>query len=203
MHDPREDSPSSWRRLRSVLGKPSVEREVSDELAFHIDMRARELVARGMDPAAARAEALRRFGDLEQVSRACETIGKRRDQTMRRTELLQELRSDLKFAGRSLRKRPGFTAVVALTLALGIGANAAIFSVVRAVLLQPLPFDRPEQLVRVWTANPGAGKYDAGVSWPDLADWRRMSRSFESLASYSTLPSGASPTSAAAPRSTP
>jgi putative ABC transport system permease protein len=97
---------------------------------------------------------------------------------------MEKLLQDLRYAARMLVKHPGFTAVAALTLALGIGANAAIFSVVNAVLLRPLPFDEPERLVAVWTPHPKRGIARGASSYPDFADYRDQSASFEALAAF-------------------
>src|SRR4051812_39288968 len=97
---------------------------------------------------------------------------------------------DLTYAARKLRQNPGFTFVVAATLALGIGANTAIFTLVEAVLLRPLPFTAPEQLVKVFVDNPEAAVTDAPASPLDIEDWHRRSHDFASLAAYSTTPSG-------------
>ena len=101
--------------------------------------------------------------------------------TIRWIEVLQQ---DLRYAARTLRKSPGFTIVAALTLALGIGANTAIFSVVDAVILRPLPYPEPARLVELWGNVKRAKVERRGASYPDYVDWRTESRSFESMAAF-------------------
>jgi predicted permease len=170
------------RQLRHLLWKPPVEQEVDSELAFHLEMRMREYVARGMDPTTARAEALRRFGNVEQINETCRDIGRRRDTEMRRTEWLGELTQDLAYGLRYLRANPGFALAAVLTLALGIGAATTIFGVANAVILRPFPFRAPEQLVRLWETNPTTD--DFSVSEPNYLDWRARSSTFAELAAY-------------------
>src|SRR4051812_18451100 len=155
-----------------VWWRPRVTDEVDEELSFHIDMRVRELVASGMDPAAARREAERRLGDPRRIRATLETLGTERNHHMASTEYLAELRQDLAFTARQLVKNPGFSAVAILTLALGIGATTAIFSAVYAVVLQPFPLRDPSRLMlvgEVWEGRPqvmSVGNYvdtDAGV----------------------------------------
>jgi predicted permease len=158
------------KRLRSRFWRGSVDDEVDAELAFHIEMRARELVARGMTAEDARAAAVRRFGDIKRVNATCRREGRRRDRDMRRTEYLSELAQDVTFAWRQLLRNPGFTIVAVVTLALGIGATAAIFSAVHAVVLRPLPVPHPERIIAVytdWRGNPGnvsAGNFVHGIA---------------------------------------
>lgn len=133
------------------LWKKSVDDEVRDELALHLDLRTQEYIARGMDPSSAREAALRRFGDLENVRKTCREIGRKRDKDMLRREYFTELRQDVTFAVRQLVAHPAFSLIAVLTLALGIGATTAIFSVVNAVVLRPLPVLRPEQLMYVFS----------------------------------------------------
>jgi putative ABC transport system permease protein len=156
-------------RLRSRLWRGSVDREVDDELEFHLEMRTRALIERGMDPATARQAAIRRFGDLQRVNTTCRRIGRLRERDMSRTEYLSELRQDVTFAGRQLLRNPGFTLVAIVMLALGIGATTAIFSAVKAVVLNPLPFPVPERVFSVsgdykgQQSNVSAGNFVDGV----------------------------------------
>jgi predicted permease len=170
------------RQLRYLLWKPPIEQEVDSEVEFHLEMRTRDYVARGMDPATARAEAMRRFGDVERINETCRDIGRRRDREMRFREWLAELRQDLAYAVRYLRTNPGFGLAGVLTLALGIGAATTIFGVANAVLLRPLPFRAPDQLVRIYETNPSSDDFSA--SDPNYLDWRARSRSFAELAAY-------------------
>ena len=138
-------------RLRSLLWRVPVDVEVRDELRHHIDLRAQELVDRGLDPETARQEAIRRFGDVDRMHSQLTAIGHRRDRAIARREWLDELSQDVVFALRQCRLHPGFTAAAVLTLALGIGATTAIFSVVNAVVLRPYPFDQPERVLLTYT----------------------------------------------------
>src|SRR3954454_7926043 len=132
-----------------VWWRPRVGDEVDEELAFHVEMRTRELIERGMEPELARLEARRRAGDTTRTRAALRAIGSGRNDHMKRTQYFGELRQDIAFTMRQLLKNPGFTAVAVLTLALGIGATTAIFSAVYAVVLQPLPIADPSRLMLV------------------------------------------------------
>jgi putative ABC transport system permease protein len=165
--------------LRSWLWKPPVEDEVDGELTFHLEMRTREYLAQGMTPEEARGAALARFGDVARANARCRDLGVRRDRTMDRRQYLTEFRQDLTFAARQLFKQPGFAIVATLTLALGIGATAAIFSVVHAVVLQPVAVPEPERLVDVveqWRDRPG------NVSVGNFVAWRERTTAFASMA---------------------
>jgi hypothetical protein len=104
---------------------------------------------------------------------------------------MNQISCELRIAIRSLAKRPAFTALVVGTLALGIGANTAIFSVVHAVLLRPLPYPDPERLVMVWGTDATRGQDETRVSYPDFRDWREAASSFEVLGAFWTLPNTA------------
>ncbi|HJR35877.1 MAG TPA: ABC transporter permease, partial [Gemmatimonadales bacterium] len=164
--------------------RPEVAAEVDDELRFHLDLVAARLRAGGLSESEARAEAIRQFGDLPYTLRYCRAEGQRREREKRRMTFFDELGQDLRYAMRALRRSPGFTLTALLTLALGIGANTAIFSVVRGVLLEPLPFDRPDRIARVWTMNPSTGIERGALSEPNFLDWRRESRLTESMGGF-------------------
>jgi predicted permease len=166
------------RQLRSLLWKASVADEVDAELAFHVEMRTREYIARGLDPELARAKAIGRFGDLQRVNNTCRRIGEGRERDMRRAEWIQEMVQDGRYALRQLARMPGFTAIAALTLAIGIGATTAIFSIVHAVVLEPLPFPEPDRLVRVYTTNRGT---NSSATAANFVAWRERSRSFSQI----------------------
>ena len=157
------------KRLRSRIWRDSIEDEVNAEFEFHVEMRVRELVAAGMEPSAARETAIRRFGDIKRVNETCRRIGRGKDRDMRRTEYLSELTHDVRFAVRQLLSNPAFTAVAVITLALGIGATAAIFSAVHAVVLRPIPVPHPERIMAVYEdlrgsrSNVSAGNFVDGV----------------------------------------
>src|SRR5262245_53698165 len=138
------------RSLRSWLWRVPLDQEVDEEIAFHIEMRTRELIERGVDPKTARAIVVARVGDTRRLKRTCIDLGRKRDREMRITQFLGELRDDVKFAIRQLRAAPGFALVAVITLALGIGANSAMFALADATLLRPFPFPEADRLTRVW-----------------------------------------------------
>ncbi len=135
--------------------KRQVTRELDDELGFHLDRRIEKLVEEGLTPDEARARALEAFGDVSDVRDYCFKQSMVRERTMRGIDWLSDTWQDLRFSARSLRKRPVFVAAVTLTLALGIGAATAVFSIVNAVILKPLPFEDSDRLVGVWLTSPG------------------------------------------------
>jgi len=170
------------RELRWRFWSVPVEREVDSELAFHLEMRIRELVEQGMTLDDARATALTRFGDVDRITEACRDIGRRRNKDMRRAEWLTELRHDLRYALRGLRASPGFTAVALLTLAMGIGASTTIFSVANAVLLRPFPYHEPKRIVRLYETNPTTDLFS--VSEPNYLDWLQRVRGLSQMAAF-------------------
>ena len=139
--------------MRRVFRLPATRarlaREVDDELAFHLETRVRQLVASGLAPDAARREAARQFGDVESVRRSCVTMDEQRELSMRRANYMSEVLQDLAFTLRTLRRNAGFATLVVGALAIGIGANTAIFSMIDAVFVRGLPVSHPEQLVAI------------------------------------------------------
>jgi putative ABC transport system permease protein len=175
------------RSLRSWLWRIPLDQEVDEELAFHIEMRARELVEGGMDPKAAREVVLARIGDAGRLKRTCVDLGRKRDREMRLTRFVEELRDDVIFAIRQLKASPGFTFVAAITLAFGIGANSAMFALADATFLRPLPFAAPpDRLVMVWEQR--SNGFTSMASPLEFREWNEHSRSFESMASFASGP---------------
>ena len=170
------------RSLRSWLWRVPIDQEIDEELALHIDMRTRELVERGMDPRAAREMAMSRLGDIASLKRTMTDLGRKRDREMRATLWIEELREDFRFAFRQLRNSPAFTLVATLTLALGIGANSAIFALVDATLLRPLPYGEPDRLVSIWERSTKTPR--GYVSPLNMLDWNTRSRTFETIAGF-------------------
>ena len=152
--------------------------DMAEEMRSHIEMQTRENIEAGMKPEAARNAALREFGWVESVKETC------REQ--RGIQWVETLIQDIRFAGRMLFKKPGFTVVVVLTLAVGIGANTAIFSVVNAVLLKPLPYRAPDRIVMLWANNPTlkVGTQELPVEALDLPEWQAQTKSFEAIAAF-------------------
>jgi predicted permease len=157
---------------------------VDDELRFHLETRTDALIAQGLTRTEARAQALREFGDLDDARAYMRSVEARSARRQRRSRYMEELVHDLKLALRRLRAAPAFAIAAVLTLALGIGANTAIFSVVNAVLLRPLPFPDPGQLYAVYSANRTAGMMRASVSPVDVDDWRAARRQIADLGGY-------------------
>jgi predicted permease len=162
-------------RFRSLLKRGRVEQELSEELRFHLEKLIEEKVAEGMTPDEARYAALRELGGVEQIKEEC------RD--MRRVNYIDNLLQDVSYGLRMLVKNSGFTAVVVLTLALGIGANTAIFSLLDTVLLKMLPVRQPERLF--FLDNVGARGPNGAPPYPCFERFREQSHAFSGLAAFS------------------
>jgi putative ABC transport system permease protein len=173
-----DDRIPNWRRYLRFWRRDHAA-DVHDELSFHIESAADEFIAMGMTRTAAREAARQKFGDVARISNTLNTLTDQRERTMQRTELLDTIRKDIAFALRQLRKSPGFTLVAVLTLALGIGANSAIFSVVYSVLLKPLPFANAE---RVLNLNQASGQNQmCCLPFGNFDTWRKEANGFEAI----------------------
>lgn len=161
------------------LRRRQEELELEEEIRSHLEMQIEENVRRGMSAEEARYDALRRFGGVEQVK---EIYRERRSLPLAESTL-----QDVRYGFRSLLKKPAFTLITVLTLALGIGANSAIFSVVNAVLLKPLPFAEPERLIYGEGLDLSDGSRGGAVSPPDFLDFREQNQVFERLAAVQPL----------------
>jgi len=162
------------RRVDSLLHRSRSDAELQGEIELHIQQLTNEAIASGMTEADARATALREFGPIEQIKENCRDT--------RRVSWIQDFVQDLLYGARMLRQAPGFTAVAVVTLALGIGANAAIFSIVDAVLLRPLPYPDPDQLVRIFDVPEKRPDALSAISYRDFTECRGHNRVFSEMA---------------------
>jgi predicted permease len=159
-------------KLLAYLRRAPIERRLNEELETHLDLLAQENIRRGMSPGDARAAARREFGGIEQMKE------EHRDQ--RQSPWLDSLAQDARYAFRQIRRSPGYSALTILTLALGIGVNAAMFTVIDGTLLRPLPYPHPDRLVAVESV----GQISTSVSYADVEAWRARSRDLQQAAAY-------------------
>ncbi len=173
-------------RLRALVQSRQRDREIGDEIASHLAEATEEYVQQGLSPEQARWAALRSFGGVTQTREMYREV--------RSFMWLEELSRDLRYALRTLRKSPAFTATAAATLALAIGTNTAMFSVVNAVLLRPLPYHSPEELAILWTEDPTKNLREGRSALWDVEQWRSQSQAFADMGTFdsvSTLLTGA------------
>src|SRR6187402_2955644 len=164
-------------RLRAMLSPRSTEQALDEEIQFHIDQETEKNIRLGMSRATARREALVQFGGLTQAREAHHDIYAARP--------LEELAADTRYTLRTMRRTPALAAAAILTLALGVGANTAIFSAVNAVILRPLPFPNPDQLYMLWEEDPQKGWYKQVAAPANMLDWKEQVVSFADVMAYS------------------
>lgn len=167
-----------WRRILFSFQHKRLERELREEMQEHMDLKAREHIAAGASSEDAAYAAQRQMGNL--------ALQREQSRASWGFPLLESMAQDVRYGLRGLRKAPGFTAAAVLTLAVGIGATSAIFSVFYTVLLKPLPYHDPSRLVTITTETPAFPGFQLGVSWPDYAEINAASHAFEGLAMYRT-----------------
>ncbi|HEY7182910.1 MAG TPA: ABC transporter permease, partial [Blastocatellia bacterium] len=155
--------------MRALLRRSQTERELDEELRDHIERQTEQNIRLGMIPEEAQYAAQKAFGGVDQAKERCRDA--------RGVRWLEEFWQDLRYGARMLVKNPGFTFVAAITLTLGIGANTAIFSLVEALLLRPLPYTEPDRLVLL------SDKGRNNLTYPNFGDWRERAKSFEGMAS--------------------
>jgi putative ABC transport system permease protein len=166
-------------RLRALLRKSEMERELDEELRYHLEQQTEQNIRLGMSPEEARCAALKVFCGVEQA--------KERSRDARGVRWLEELWQDLRFGARMLLNKPGFTLIAVITLGLGVGANTVIFSFFNGVLLRPLPFQQPERLVLLDEIATSRGGASLGVSLQNYLDWRAQNRVFSDLGVYQDI----------------
>src|SRR5688572_8513978 len=165
------------------LRRKLARREMREELGFHVEERVAQLVALGMTPEDARAEAIRRLGHTwEDTERSLGDSAELKERRLHVREQLREFGDDIRYALRGLANRPGFTAIAVLTLGIGIGANTAIYSAVDALLLRSLPFAEPGRLMDIVQSSSEDGT--APWSYPKYRFYRENQRSFATLAAH-------------------
>src|ERR1039458_8011319 len=162
------------RRVHSLLHRASSDAALQREIEIHIQQLTNEAIAAGMTEAEARAMALREFGPIEQIKEKCRDT--------RRVSWIQDLAQDFLYGVRMLRQSPGFTVVAVVTLALGIGANTAIFSIVDAVLLRSLPYRDSNQLVLMFDVLEKRPDALSSISYRDFTECRDQNRVFSEMA---------------------
>src|SRR5688572_21660970 len=175
------------RRFRRLIGMPTrtdvaIDRDLDDEVSFHLEMRVRDLVSLGRSESEARNQALAEFGDAGRLKRALGRMDRGAQRDRRIGRWFTDFRHDGKFALRQIVRSPLFAAVSILTVAIGIGATTAIMSAVRGIVLRPLPFEAPNGLVRVYSRSARLGP--TAVSVPDFTDLRAQTVSFDGMAAW-------------------
>src|SRR4029450_7368341 len=164
--------------LRRLVSRKDVDRELDDEVQQYLEHATEAHVKAGLSRADAERAARLEFGGVENVKDQIRSAGS--------DAALSTIWQDVGFGLRTLRRNPAFTAVTLATIVIGIGANTAMFSVVRAVMLRPLPYAKPEQLTLLWSDDPARGLHEGLTAYQTVVDWRTSSRSFSDMAIFST-----------------
>jgi putative ABC transport system permease protein len=167
---------STWIRAKALVRRRQLDADLADEVAFHLSMREEELRRSGLSPEQARRAAAMRFGNV--------TVFQERTREMWTFPSLESVVQDIRYALRTLRRSPGFTIVAVLALAVGIGANTAIFSLQDAIRARSLPYERADELVQIWGNVQRAQVERRGASLPDFQDWRAQATSFAGMAAF-------------------
>src|SRR3954464_13074007 len=171
------------RRLLRVFTRRTMEQDADEEIRIHLDLRTKQLIGEGMSPSAARAEAERRFGEVDDERRRSRASAARQERRLRWRDSIVLLRGALRYALRTLRRDAGFTAFALAIIALGIGASATVFSVVNGVLLRPMPFRDPSRLVWIDNvADNGVDEWQFQVA--HFVDLGTRNRSLSDLTGY-------------------
>ncbi len=163
-------------RLRALVRRRAAERELDDEIRFHLECETERWIGAGLRPDEARRRALVAFGGV--------TRAKEAHREVRALPWVESLARDLRYSLRALRRSPALTGAVVTTMALSVGATTAIFSAVNAVVLRPLPFAQPDRLVMLWESNPEKGWVQQVAAPANMLDWRERVRAFEDVAAY-------------------
>jgi putative ABC transport system permease protein len=161
---------------KSLFGKRALDAELDTELRFHTEKLVNDYIAQGMSPEEARRQAVLEFGGREQIKEELRDV--------HRVSVIETMMANFKSAFRFIRKSPSFSIAVILTLALGIGANSAVFSAIDAILLRPLPFPNGDQLMRLGQYNPRVKSPQTFVAPVRLEDWNRMNTAFQVISGY-------------------
>jgi putative ABC transport system permease protein len=177
-------------RLRTLFRRGDVERELDEELQFHLEQQVADNIANGMSAADARTAALRSIGGLERRKEQCRDT--------RGVSLIENLVRDVHYALRALRRSPGFAFAAIVTLAFGIGASTAMFSVVNGILMRRLPFAEPDRLVRLWEVSPQGNDHNV-IAPANYLDWRARARSFSEMGAF-RIPYGVAMTGTGEPQ---
>src|SRR5690348_9922382 len=163
-------------KLRALLRRRTAEHDLDDEIRFHIELETEKNIAFGLSPDEARRRALVAFGGVERYKEAHRDV--------RGARWIEEIGADVRFTLRALHRGPALATAAIITLALGVGANTAIFSAVNAVILRPLPFPAPDRLVMLWEQNPDRGWFQNVVAPANYLDWREQVAAFSDAAAY-------------------